>query len=70
MAKQIEVRQYKTEKDMQRDANRWIKRGYVIANQTHDRPSSGCGRFLLAGPFAFFWKPSPRWIVTYRKSIS
>lgn len=67
MPKPIEVREYQTEKEFQRDANKWIKRGYTITSQTLDRPSSGCGRFLLAGPFAFFWKPKPRWIITYTK---
>lgn len=67
MPKPIEVKEYKTEKEFQRDANKWIKRGYAITSQTFDRPSSGCGRFILAGPFAFFWKPKPRWIVTYTK---
>lgn len=67
MPKPIEVREYKTEREFQRDANKWIRRGYTITSQTFDRPSSGCGRFILAGPFAFFWKPKPRWIVTYTK---
>lgn len=48
-------------------AKTWIKRGYTITSQTFDRPNAGCGRFILAGPFAFFWKPKPRWIVTYTK---
>jgi hypothetical protein len=67
MPKPIEIREYATEKEMQRDANKWLSRGYTITSQTYDKPSAGCGRWLIAGPFALLWKPKPRWIVTYQR---
>lgn len=67
MPKPVEVREYRSEKEMQRDANRWRKRGYAITSQTYDRRPAGCGRWLLIGPFALLFKPSPRWVVTYQR---
>lgn len=47
--------QHEAMKEAYRDAD---KQGYTIASTSWQDGKSGCLRFLLLGPLAFFWRPA------------
>lgn len=68
MPKTIEVRRYKSEKEYQKDAQKWQKNGYQVVNVVSEQPRSGCGRIIMLGGIgALVFKPKPEFVVTYQR---
>jgi hypothetical protein len=68
MPKAIEVRRYKNEKEYQKDAGKWAKRGYNVLHVVSEQPRSGCARIVMLGGIgALFFKPKPVFVVTYQR---
>ena len=65
MPKSIIVKRYKDERAYQRDAQRWARRGYKVANVTSEKPRAGCGRILTLGLLTLIFPPKPEFVVTY-----
>lgn len=61
MPKRIIVKRYKNEREYQRDAQKWIRRGYSVTNVVSQTPRRSFFGFLMLGLFS----RKPELIVTY-----
>ena len=65
MPKPIVVKRYKNERDYQRDAQRWAKRGYTVSHVISEKPRAGCLRIVSLGIFTLLFPPKSEFVVTY-----
>lgn len=63
----IVVRRYQSERDYERDAPRWVKRGYRVAHVVSETPRAGCMRIVTLGIFTLLFPPKAVFIVTYQR---
>jgi hypothetical protein len=65
-AKEIVIQTYSNEREMAKDMNRWLKRGYEVINQEFNRENHGCLYYILTGGLGLLFGGS-HWVVTYRR---
>lgn len=63
----VEIRRYKTEQEYRKDAPRWAKRGYTVANVTLEPQRAGCAAIFTLGLSSLLFKRSPHYLVTYQR---
>lgn len=64
------VREYTSTDDYNRDARKLASQGWVVQDVTVRQPSTGCLRgCALGGIGALIWRPKPRTVVTYGRSV-
>jgi hypothetical protein len=62
----IVVKQYRSQKEYEKDAKRMRKRGYRVSNTVVERPRSSCARVIALGFIgALVFRPKSVLIVTY-----
>lgn len=67
MPKPIVVKRYKDERAYQRDAQRWVRRGYKVSHVISEKPRAGCARILTLGLFTLLFPPKSELVVTYSR---
>lgn len=63
----VVVRRYRTEREYQRDAARWTKRGYRVAHVVSETQRAGCMRIVTLGIFTLLFPPRAQFVVTYQR---
>jgi len=63
----VVVRRYKSEREYQKDAGRWAKRGYRVAHVVSETQRAGCMRLLTLGIFTLLFPPKAAFVVTYQR---